>query len=38
MLRFFRIERPTTADLAPALHGDVDRLLHPVHVRGEATQ
>ena len=24
------------ADLAPGLDGDVDGLLHPVHVRGEA--
>ena len=35
MFRFFRIERPTTRDLAAHLDGDVDRLLHAVDVRGE---
>ena len=35
MLRFLRIERPTTATLRPAVDGDVDRLLHAVDVRGE---
>ena len=35
MLRFFRIDRPTDADLALDLDGDVDRLLHAVDVRGE---
>ena len=35
MLRFLRIERPTTDDLPPALHGDVRRLLHAVDVRRE---
>ena len=35
MFRFLRIERPTTATLRPVCDGDVDRLLHPVDVRGE---
>ena len=36
MLRFLRIERPTTATERPTSTRDVDRLLHPVDVRGEA--
>ena len=35
MFRFLRIERPTIATLRPTWTRDVDRLLHPVHVRRE---
>ena len=35
MFMFFRIERPTTRDLAPVRDRDLGRLLHAVDVRGE---
>ena len=35
MLKFLRIERPTSATRAVELRGRVDHLLDPMHVRGE---